>query len=163
MGRRINSTKDESRGLTWHQEQRLKRRLRRSAPSEPWVEAQIVTEEDVDPDGSTIYYLRHDPSVFPPGGSQTRMIRCRKCGIYNPPNATEVGCCLDHPRHKGWGPSRSATVIRKMKRLKVGLKFCPLPREDVKGLMLEIERYQRRETKTSEESGASPTPAVSTT
>jgi len=163
MGRRINSFKDETRGLTWHQEQQLKRRLRRTAPSEPWVEAQIVAVKDVDPDGHAIHYILHDPSVFPPGGSQTRMIRCRKCGIYNPPNATEGGCCLDHAGHKGWGPSRSAREIRKMQRLKAGLKFTPLPREDVEGLMLEIERFQRRHAKTSQESGAAATPAVSIT
>jgi hypothetical protein len=163
MGRRTNKRKDKHQGLTWYQARRLKCRLRSSSPSEPWVEAQIVVVDDADPHGNAIHYVLHDPSVFPPGGLETRMVRCRICGIYNPPNAMEGGCCLDHARHKGWGRSLSAKAIQAMERRKAGMHFCPLLREDIEGLQLEIEKFNRRQAKKCRESGAFIKPVVSTT
>jgi hypothetical protein len=129
----------------------LKRRLRNSSPSEPWVEAQIVAVEDIDADGERIRYRLHDASVFPPGQKNTLMVRCSECGIYNPPNAMEHGRCLDHARHKGWGRSISAKAIQAMQRKRSGLQFCALAPEDIKSLMLEIERIKRRECKSAEQ------------
>jgi hypothetical protein len=127
------------------------------------LEAQIVVVDDVDPDGNAIHYTLHDPGVFPPGGSETQMVRCRICGIYNPPNAMEGGCCLDHARHKGWGRSLSAKAIQAMERRKVGLNFCPLLPEDTHSLVLEIKRFKRRLRKEREESVPAVNPAVPAT
>lgn len=134
-------------GLSQHREQMLKLRLRKSSPSEPWVEAQIVVVEDTDADGRPIRYRLHDPSVFPPGQEQTRMMRCRKCGVFTPPNAMEGGYCLDHSRHKAWGRSLSAIAIRALERRKVGIDFCPLLPEDAESLQLEIDRFKRKQLK----------------
>jgi hypothetical protein len=74
-------------GLTRFQEIVLKRKLRKACPSEPWVEAQIKIAADKDRWGQPIRYRYHDVHVFPPGGEQTKMIRCPVCGVFNPPNA----------------------------------------------------------------------------
>src|SRR6185312_17112137 len=86
-------------GLSVYQEQRLREKLRLSAPSEPWVDAQFKSANDVDRDGAELVYRYHDPRAFPPGGSATAMIRCPACGVFNPPNAFEHELCLDHADH----------------------------------------------------------------
>src|SRR5947209_6173314 len=88
-------------GLSRIEEDRLRQALRRAAPSEPWVEEQIKSFEDTDRRGKPIVYRYHDPSVFPPGGAETKMVRCPACKVLNPPNAMENGLCLDHARHNG--------------------------------------------------------------
>src|SRR4051794_28644413 len=94
-------------GLSRHEEARLRKQLRRTAPSEPWVEAQFKEVGDVDARGRPIVCRYHDPHVFPPGGADTAMVRCPRCGVFTPPNAIENGACLDHASHDGWGPSPS--------------------------------------------------------
>jgi hypothetical protein len=121
-----------------HEEQRLKERLRKSAPSEPWVEAQIKAIEDVTEDGTAIIYRYHDPCVFPPGGQQTAMVRCPKCGVFTPPNTIEHGACLDHACHDGWGPSPSAVAITKAAQRKLRNTQLELLPEDTRSLRNEI-------------------------
>src|SRR5579859_4120282 len=72
-------------GLTQYAEIQLKEKLRKRSPSEPWVEAQIKTNIDVTADGQPIVYRYHDPRVFPPGGEETLMVRCPRCGVFTPP------------------------------------------------------------------------------
>jgi hypothetical protein len=132
-------------GLAPHEERKLKSKLRRRSPSEPWVEAQIKSSADVTADGLPIVYRYHDPHAFPPGGRQTAMIRCPKCGIFNPPNTFEGGACLDHARHDAWGPSPSAVAIEKF----IALNLHPeveLEPEDVHSLQHEIRQYLKSQT-----------------
>ena len=94
--------------LTPFDEQCLRRRLRRAACSEPWVDAQIVTLTDTAADGASITSARyHDPTVFPPGGrAHTTMKWCRHCGRYTPPNCINL---IEHRRRLA-GPVTSATL-----------------------------------------------------
>jgi hypothetical protein len=70
-------------GLTIAKEQRLKRELRLTTCSEPWVEAQIKTVVDREgPGGEPIVYRYHDPKAYPPGGAKTAMVRCPACGVF---------------------------------------------------------------------------------
>ena len=135
-------------GLTWHQEQRLKRQLRDAAPSEPWVEAQIKTAGDVDGEGQPIVYRYHDPHVFPPGGEQTGMVRCPQCGVFTPPNAFETGACLDHADHRNWGPSPSAVAIRALQFFNLRLEEAELPPEDDSSLRREIKKFFKNSSRT---------------
>src|SRR5207253_1385304 len=92
-------------GLSALQETRLRAQLRQTTPSEPWVEAQIRSADDLDRDGSPIVYRYHDPRVFPPGGPGTRMVRCSDCGVFTPPGAMEGGRCLEcvnSAAHTAW-------------------------------------------------------------
>ena len=130
-------------GLSARDEQRLKARLRRAAPSEPWVEAQIKTADDVDQDGSELLYRYHDPHVFPPGGARTAMRRCPLCGIFMPPNAFEHDACLDHADHRGWGPSPSAAAIRALQMFNIRLECLELLPEDALSLRKEIKNFPR--------------------
>jgi hypothetical protein len=147
--KRIYSPRDRSRvGLNWYQEEKLKERLRTSTPSEPWVEEQIISVMDFDSDGNRIQYCYHNPKGFPPGGEQTRMVRCRICGILNPPNAMEDGACLDHARHKGWGRSPSARAFRKAAMMNAREGPSDLLPEDVDSLLREIEEYNQQQAET---------------
>lgn len=88
-------------------EHRLRRRLRRSACGENWVDAQIVSIDDTTADGVTISCRYHDPTIHPPGGCRaTRMRWCRECGRYTPPNCIHL---VEH-RHSLVGPVISATL-----------------------------------------------------
>lgn len=131
-------------GLSAYQEEQIKRELRLSTPSEPWVEAQFKTVLDTDTRGADIVYRYRDPHAFPPGGSQTAMVRCATCGVFNPPNAIEYGNCLDHANHEGWGPSPSAIAIEALRRFHLRLEDSELPPEDVQSLRREIERFTAR-------------------
>lgn len=95
-------------GLSPLEELRLRRRLRRSACSECWVDVQIVTLIDTASDGSAIVSCRfHDPSAFPPGGrGATRMKWCRTCGRHTPPNCIHL---IERRRSIG-GEVSSATL-----------------------------------------------------
>lgn len=136
--------------LTAQRERSLRARLRKTTPSEPWVEAQFKSAEEIDCYGSIAAYRYHDPQVFPPGGPlHTAMIRCPKCGIYMPPNAFEHGACLDHARHEGWGQSPSAIAIQRLQLLNLRLVDAELPPEDIKSLRREIRRYQKNRTQTT--------------
>jgi hypothetical protein len=131
--------------LTAQQERSLRARLRKTTPSEPWVEAQFKSAEQISCDGSTAAYRYHDPHVFPPGGPlHTKMIRCPKCGVYMPPNAFEHGACLDHARHEGWGPSPSAIAIQRLQLLNLRLSDAQLPPEDTESLRREIRKYEKK-------------------
>jgi hypothetical protein len=131
-------------GLTHYQEEQIKRDLRLTTPSEPWVEAQIQTVVDQDTDGSPIVYRYRDPHAFPPGGERTLMVRCGECEIFNPPNAIEHGKCLDHARHEGWGPSPSAVAIAALRRYYLELDDLELLPEDSKSLQREIQKFTRK-------------------
>ncbi len=96
------------RGLTAWQEHRLRVRLRRSVPTEPWVDAQLATQTFTGRDGKPIAARYHDPRVFPPGGARRTSMRwCRECGRWTPPQATSL---VEH-RHRRDGPVVSATVV----------------------------------------------------
>jgi hypothetical protein len=132
-------------GLELYEERRLRAKLRKTVPSEPWVDAQIKTTVDFTSDRIPIVYCYHDPLVFPPGQKDTAMIRCPKCGIFNPPNAFEHGACLDHADHDGWGPSPSAVAIAHFiaRNLRSEIELLP---EDVHSLLREIRDYRRLQT-----------------
>jgi hypothetical protein len=134
-------------GLTSYEEIALKRRLRKTSPSEPWVEAQIGTMQDTDKSGRPIRYRYHDVRAFPPGGEQTRMIRCPACGIFVPPNAFEHGVCLDHARHEGWGLSASAVAIDDLLRRRRRRKSIRLEPEDATSLKAEIAMFNNKSNK----------------
>lgn len=72
------------------QESRLRRRLRNSAPSEPWVDAQIVTKHEAAADGREVARRCFEPGIFPPGGRGTPMRWCRQCGRYTPANSLQL-------------------------------------------------------------------------
>jgi hypothetical protein len=130
-------------GLSAYQETQLKEVLRRSAPSSPWVDAQVKSFDGVDSRGTPVSYRFHDTSVFPPGGAHTAMIRCPACGVFTPPQAFEHGLCLDHAAHDGWGPSPSAVTIRALQLLNLRMEESPLPAEDAAALRKEIQQYKR--------------------
>ena len=111
-------------GLDAFQEQRLRALLRgNGAPledrdgglltytcSEPWVDAQVRSFEDVDADGERIVYRFFDPHAFPPGGPKTGMQRCRGCGRVTPPqNVGSSGHC-DDCRYAGMSDSELARL-----------------------------------------------------
>lgn len=125
-------------GLSVAQESKLKARLRKQSPSEPWVEAQFRTVTTTDPRGQIVPRRIHDPHVFPPGGARTAMVRCRACEVFNPPNAFERGVCLDHSAHAGWGPSPSAVAICALQYFNLRLSESELPGESKSSLRREI-------------------------
>lgn len=135
-------------GLSAYQEQRLKDRLRPQVCSEPWLEAQFKSADDVDETGQPILYRFHDPHVFPPGGPKTAMVRCSRCGVFVPPNALEDGVCLDHAAHEGWGPSPSAVAIRGLQMFNLRMADAELPPEDTASLRAEIAAFEQRRTTT---------------
>lgn len=136
-------SKESQPGLNSLAEARLRRKLRRTAPSEPWVDAQFSTRIDPDSDGTRVIHV-HNPNVFPPGGAQTAMKRCPKCGVMTPPNAFEGGICLDHREDGNWGPSPSAQAIAALQHMNVRLAESPLPSESTRALRAEIERFQNK-------------------
>lgn len=134
-------------GLSAYQEESIKRELRLTTPSEPWVEAQFRTVLDTDTDGADIVYRYRDPHAFPPGGAETAMVRCAQCDVFNPPNAIEHGNCLDHANHEGWGPSPSAIAIAALRKFNLALETIELLPEDTRSLEREIQRYTRKHPK----------------
>lgn len=146
---RLPSARGKRRvGLSAYQEQRLKEQLRPSLCSEPWLEAQFKSADDVDEAGTPILYRYHDPHVFPPGGAKTAMVRCPLCGILVPPNTIEHDACLDHAPHDGWGPSPSAVAIRALQWFNLRMEDPELPPEDVESLRAEIDRFHQPPTAT---------------
>lgn len=75
---------------------RLKARLRDSSPSEPWVEEQVQSVEESDADGQTLVRRLHQPGMFPPGGRETRMVKCDVCGVLHPPTIGGGPNCHEH-------------------------------------------------------------------
>ena len=96
----IKPTKKSRIGLSPLEEHRLRRRLRQSAPSESWVDAQIKTLQDRTSDGKEILHRFFDSQVFPPGGPKATPMRwCRHCGRFTPPNCITL---IEHRRtHTG--------------------------------------------------------------
>lgn len=131
-------------GLSAYQEQRLKDQLRPSVCSEPWLEAQFKSANDTDETGLPILYRYRDPHVFPPGGSNTGMLRCPLCGVLVPPNTFEHDACLDHARHDGWGASPSAVAIRGLQMFNLRMEDLELAPEDTASLRKEIEQYEQQ-------------------
>ncbi len=140
-GRSTKSRKIRA-GLSREGEARLRKALRRQSPSEPWVEAQFRNVLERDARGQAIIRRFHDPTVFPPGGSRTAMIRCPACDIFMPPGAFEEGVCLDHAEHEGWGPSPSAEAIRGLQHRNLRLLETELPPESASALRREIQEQQ---------------------
>jgi len=124
--------------LSAAQEARLKAKLRRQSPSEPWVEAQFRTVQEESTSGKIVVRRIHDTSVFPPGGARTKMVRCADCRVFNPPGAIEHGKCLDHSEHEGWGPSPSAVAIRGLQYFNLRMAESELPPESAPALRREI-------------------------
>jgi hypothetical protein len=135
-------SKQSRTGLSSLAEARLRRSLRRTAPSEPWVDAQFVSVVEHDGRGEHIRRV-HDARVFPPGGAQTAMRRCPRCGVFTPPAAFEAGVCLDHAEHGNWGRSPSAVAIAALQHLNLRLIDPPLPSESVTALRAEIARFNK--------------------
>jgi hypothetical protein len=136
-------SKESQAGLSSLAEARLRRKLRRTVPSEPWVDAQFTTRLPPDSDGTCVIRV-HNPHVFPPGGAQTAMKRCPRCGVMTPPFAFEGGICLDHRERGNWGPSPSAQAIAALERMNVRLAESPLPSESTRDLLAEIKRAQNK-------------------
>ena len=131
-------------GLTFAQERKLKAKLRKVAPSEPWVEAQIRSSVERDTKGQPFVRRYHDARVFPPGGAQTKMRRCSACRRWAPPQCIENDRCLDHSEHIGWGPSPSAVAIALLEyfnRIKPEVELAP---ESIVALKSEIEQHNVR-------------------
>jgi hypothetical protein len=106
--RSIRPAKSRPRGLSALEEHRLRRALRRSVPSETWVDAQFVTITELTPRGGAIVYRQHDTQIFPPGGRRgTAMRWCRRCGRYTPPNCIHL---IEHRRRRS-GDCVSATLM----------------------------------------------------
>jgi hypothetical protein len=96
------------RGLSAWQEHRLRVRLRRAAPTEPWVDAQVAEQTFTGPDGEPTVARYHDARPFPPGGPRgTRMRWCRACGRWTPPQAVSL---VEH-RHRRDADPVSATLV----------------------------------------------------
>lgn len=139
----VSNQRFGGRGLNRLEETRLRQALRKTAPSEPWVDAQFVAISDFDERGRAIVRRMHDPSVFPPGGTRTLMIRCPKCGVLMPPHAFEKGVCLDHADHEGWGPSPSALAIAALQWRNLRLTQTPLEPESISALRAEIRQHAK--------------------
>lgn len=133
--------------LTLFEEARLRRRLRRTAPSEPWIDAQFASREAPDGRGGVVVHRVHLPGAFPPGGSQTAMRPCPRCGVLMPPIAFEDGICLDHAEPANWGPSPSAAAIRGLQYRNLRMPKLQLPPESTLALQAEIDAYARRKNK----------------
>jgi hypothetical protein len=131
-------------GLLPLAEAQLRRLLRRSVPSEPWVDAQFKTIPGVDDRGAALIRRVYDPQAFPPGGTDTAMIRCPRCGVLTPPVAFERGICLDHAEHCAWGRSPSAIAIAALQYRNLRLADSPLPPESVAALRAEIQQFRKR-------------------
>ena len=96
------------RGLSAWQEGRLRARLRRSAPTEPWVDVQVGEQTFTGPDGEPVVARFHDGRPFPPGGAKRTPMRwCRQCGRWTPPQAVSL---VEHRRAHRDGPVVSATL-----------------------------------------------------
>jgi hypothetical protein len=121
-------------------EQRLRAKLREKSPSEPWVEAQFIEITEFDERGDAIVRQIHNPRLFPPGGDQTAMVRCRVCGIFTPPNAMEDGVCLDHREGDDWGPSPSAQAIFALRYWNLRIDKAELLPESIAELQLEMRK-----------------------
>src|SRR6185437_7859436 len=121
-------------------ETRLRAKLRANSPSEPWVEAQFIEVTEYDARGDAIVQQVHDPRVFPPGGDQTAMVRCRLCGIFTPPHAMEDGACLDHREPDNWGQSPSAQAIYAIGYWNLRIGETELLPESVAELQLEMRK-----------------------
>jgi len=141
----IAKSKSSRTGLSNLAEARLRRSLRRAAPSEPWVDAQFISVVEHDGRGEHLRRV-HDPRVFPPGGAQTAMKRCPRCGVFTPPSAFEAGVCLDHAEHGNWGRSPSAVAIAALQHLNLRLIDPPLPSESMAALRAEIARFNQGDT-----------------
>ena len=104
----VASGRQVPRGLSAWQEHRLRCHLRRSAPTEPWVDAQVGTQTFTGPGGEPVACRFHDRRVFPPGGPRRTPMRwCRTCGRWTPPQAVS----LVERRHERLGPVVSATLV----------------------------------------------------
>jgi len=137
------------RGLTHHQETALKAKLRKSTPSEPWVEDQLKTALFPDRHGQPRIYRYHDPAVFPPGGPKTLMRTCPLCHVPNPPQTFDADQCFDHAEDLDfWGPSPSALAIEKLQFYYLRESNLDidtdLPSEDYRDLRREIEDYHAK-------------------
>jgi hypothetical protein len=139
----IRKSGKASIGLVPLAEAQLRRMLRRSVPSEPWVDAQFKNLAGVDDRGAPLIRRIYDPQAFPPGGADTAMIRCPRCGVLTPPVAFERGICLDHAEHSPWGPSPSAIAIAALQHRNLRLADTPLPPESVAALRAEIRRFEK--------------------
>jgi hypothetical protein len=141
--RSTTSLKSSPRGMNRLAEARLRRALRRTACSEPWVDAQFYSV--IEDDGREEQVRRvHDPRVFPPGGAQTRMKRCPRCGVFTPPTAFESGICLDHAENGSWGRSPSAAAIAALQHFTLRLVDPPLPSESIPALRAEIAAFEKK-------------------
>lgn len=144
-------------GLSRLSEQKLKRKLRRIAPSEPWVEAQILGFLDHDAKGEEIVYRFFDVKAFPPPG----MVECPLCGRTVPPVSMETpdprvfvnqrrgdeshgARCMDcRPArvHQCHGGSPSAQAIREIQYRNLRLDEVKLESEDASDLKEEIRMF----------------------
>lgn len=131
-------------GLSRKDENKLREKLLKTLPSEPWFYAQIKTFDDTDARGEPIVYRFHDARVFPPGGNQTLMVECPLCGRTVPPNSLEDGVCMDHASdraHECYGPSPSAKAIEAIQMRNLRVEGIKIKKESKKALKREIKRF----------------------
>jgi hypothetical protein len=149
MKKRKKSTggrQKEHSGLSKLAEARLRRALRRTTPSESWVDAQFFSVVKSTGDEQIVVRM-HDPHSFPPGGARTTMKRCPLCGVMTPTFAFEGGICLDHAEKGNWGRSPSAMAIAALQHMHLRLVDTPLPSESTAALRAEIARFEEKQAR----------------
>ena len=121
---RLTGKKIQRPGLSDLELQRLRRSLRRSAPSEAWVDAQIVSFSDRKSDGEWIVYRFHDTRVFPPGGRlNTPMRWCRDCGRYTPAPCVSL---VESSRRRSEPPVQATLVCDDCRMAGEAIRFRPI-------------------------------------
>lgn len=150
-------------GLSRLAERNLKAKLRETAPSEPWIEAQIHSCDDTDEKGKPIVYRFHQPRAFPAAD----MAVCCLCGRHTPmitmesPVRSRTGnrrlrrgaetpmprCadCRPAKIQEAYGGSPSARSIAEIQNRNLRMDEVKLESEDVEDLEKEIRAYYRGE------------------
>jgi hypothetical protein len=149
MANKIFRGKKKRIGLSRREEEKKREYLLKTLPSANWVDATFVSYTDVTPEGKEITYRFHDERAFPPGGTQTAMVVCPKCGRVAPPNSierhvyTNTRGCMDHQPehiHEAYGPSPSAVAIENIRIRRLRIETVQLQPEDKSSLRREIRR-----------------------
>lgn len=162
--RKQKKPKKKRVGLTANEEHKIRARLRRYFPSEPWIDATFICIDDIDPYGVPIAYRNHNDKAFPLPGSGTKMIRCPYCERLMPPNHFEdfqpgemiMGerqclkstqrLCADHKSEylqDAWGESPSAKAIRELQHRNLRVETTKTKPEGKAALRQEIKIYKQ--------------------
>lgn len=152
-------------GLTHREETKLKVKIRETVPSEPWLDSQFTSYDDIDPKGQPIVYRFHTPKAFPPPAENTPMVVCALCGRHAPSVSMETPLdSVDHPGkgtsresrgprcmdcrseriHRAHGKSPSAAMIQQLQYRNLRLEELKMEPESIGELMEEIRRVKVR-------------------